>query len=58
VFRPYRNGQQAVKQLQGIIKTGRRFAVDVDLSKFFDRVDHDLLMTYLGYKVKDNDCLN
>ena len=52
-FRPYRNGQQAVKQVQGIIKTGRRFAVDVDLSKFFDRVDHDLLMTYLGYKVKD-----
>jgi RNA-directed DNA polymerase len=52
-FRPERNGQQAVKQVQGIIKTGRRFAVDVDLSKFFDRVDHDLLMTYLGYKVKD-----
>ena len=52
-FRPNRNGQQAVKQVQGIIKTGRRFAVDVDLSKFFDRVNHDLLMTYLGYKVKD-----
>lgn len=52
-FRPSRNGQQAVKQVQGIIKTGRRFAVDVDLSKFFDRVNHDLLMTYLGYKVKD-----
>ncbi len=52
-FRPNRNGQQAAKQVQGIIKTGRRFAVDVDLSKFFDRVDHDLLMTYLGYKVKD-----
>jgi len=52
-FRPYRNGQQAVKQVQSIIKTGRRFAVDVDLSKFFDRVDHDLLMTHLSYKVKD-----
>ena len=52
-FRPNRNGQQAVKQVQGIIKTGRRFAVDVDLSKFFDRVNHDLLMTHLGYKVKD-----
>jgi len=52
-FRPSRNGQQAVKQVQGIIKTGRRFAVDVDLSKFFDRVNHDLLMTHLGYKVKD-----
>jgi RNA-directed DNA polymerase len=52
-FRPNRNGQQAVKQVQSIIKTGRRSAVDVDLSKFFDRVDHDLLMTHLGYKVKD-----
>jgi len=52
-FRPNRNGQQAVKQVQGIIKTGRRFAVDVDLSKFFDRVNHNLLMTHLGYKVKD-----
>jgi RNA-directed DNA polymerase len=52
-FRPHRNGQQAVKQVQGIIKTGRRFTVDVDLSKFFDRVNHDLLMTHLGYKVKD-----
>ena len=52
-FRPGRNGQQAVKQVQGIIKQGRRIAVDVDLSKFFDRVNHNLLMTYLGYKVKD-----
>ncbi len=52
-FRPRRNGQQAVKQVQGIIKQGRRFAIDVDLSKFFDRVNHDLLMTHLGRKVKD-----
>jgi RNA-directed DNA polymerase len=52
-FRPNRNGQQAVKQLQSIIKTGRRFTVDVDLSKFFYRVDDDLLMTHLSYKVKD-----
>ncbi len=52
-FRPGRNGQQAVKQVQGIIQQGRPIAVDVDLSKFFDRVNHDLLMTHLGYKVKD-----
>jgi RNA-directed DNA polymerase len=52
-FRPNRNGQQAVKQVHGIIKEGRRIAVDVDLSKFFDRVNHDLLMTCLGRKVKD-----
>jgi RNA-directed DNA polymerase len=52
-FRPYRNGQQALTQVQSIIKTEHRFAVDIYLSKFFDRVDHDLLMAYLGYKVKD-----
>ena len=52
-FRPGRNGQQAVKQVQSIIKEGRCFAVDVDLSKFFDRVNHDLLMTLLSRKVTD-----
>ena len=52
-FRPGRNGQQAVKQVHRIIKEGRRIAVDVDLSKFFDRVNHDLLMAHLGRKVKD-----
>ncbi len=52
-FRPGRNGQQAVKQVNNIIKEGRRFAVDVDLSKFFDRVNHDLLMTRLGDTIKD-----
>ncbi len=56
-FRPRRNAQQAVKQVQGIIKDGRRIAVDVDLSKFFDRVNHNLLMTHLGYKVKDKHLL-
>ena len=52
-FHPGRNGQQALKQVQSIIKEGRRIAVDVDLSTFFDRVNHDLLMTHLGYKVKN-----
>jgi RNA-directed DNA polymerase len=52
-FRPGRNGQQAVQQVQRYIQEGRRIAVDVDLSKFFDRVNHDLLMTLLGRKVRD-----
>ncbi|MGB0360064.1 MAG: group II intron reverse transcriptase/maturase [Endozoicomonas sp.] len=55
-FRPGRSAHQAVKQVQGTIKQGRRYAVDVDLSKFFDRINHDLLMTHLGYKIKDR-CL-
>ena len=45
--------QQAVRRVQSILKEGRRFTVDVDLSKFFDRVNHDLLMTHLGRKVRD-----
>ncbi len=52
-FRPRRNGQQAAIQVQQIIKKGRRISVDIDLSKFFDRVNHDLLMTLLSRKVKD-----
>lgn len=52
-FRPGRNGQQAVKQVQQIIKQKRGIAVDVDLSKFFDRVNHDLLMSLVGRRVRD-----
>jgi RNA-directed DNA polymerase len=56
-FRPKRDAHQAVKQTQGFIKQGRKVAVDVDLSKFFDRVDHDLLMAHVGCKVKDKTLL-
>ena len=52
-FRPRRSALQAVTQVHSIIKSGRRFAVDVDLSKFFDRVNHDLLMSLLGRKVRN-----
>lgn len=52
-FRPGRNAHQAVRRVQSVLKDGRRFTVDVDLSKFFDRVNHDLLMTHLGRKVRD-----
>ncbi len=52
-FRPKRNGQQAVKQVQRLVKQKRRIAVDVDLSKFFDRVNHDLMMSKLSVRIKD-----
>ncbi|MEE2030504.1 reverse transcriptase domain-containing protein [Shewanella oneidensis] len=42
-FRPNRNAKQAVLQVRDIIKLKRKFAVDVDLSKFFDRVNHVLV---------------
>jgi len=52
-FRPNRNAAQAIKEVAGNIKLNRKIAVDVDLSKFFDRVNHDLLMTKLGFNIKD-----
>lgn len=43
-FRPGRNAWQAVQQAQSYIREGRRWVVDLDLGKFFDRVNHDTLM--------------
>ena len=43
-FRPGRSAHQAVCQAQRDVQNGRRWVVDVDLEKFFDRVNHDLLM--------------
>ena len=44
-FRPGRNAWQAVQREQGYIREGRRWVVDLDLEKFFDRVNHDILMS-------------
>ena len=52
-YRPYRSAQDAVKQVQTIIRGGRRWCVDMDLSKFFDRVQHDVLMSRVARKVRD-----
>jgi RNA-directed DNA polymerase len=52
-FRPGRSAHQAVKQIQGYIKAGYRVAVDMDLAKFFDRVNHDALMARVARKVQD-----
>ncbi len=52
-YRPYRSAQGAVKQIQKIIRDGRRWCVDMDLSKFFDIVQHDKLMAKVGRKVRD-----
>jgi RNA-directed DNA polymerase len=56
-FRPGRSAHQAVKQIQGYIKAGYRVAVDMDLAKFFDRVNHDALMARVARKVRDKDLL-
>ena len=52
-FRPRRNAHGAVKQIQRFIETGHKVAVDIDLSTFFDRVDHDLLMVRLARHLPD-----
>lgn len=52
-FRPKRSAHMAVRQVRRTIDDGYRWVVDVDLSKFFDRVDHDLLMSRIARKVKD-----
>lgn len=56
-FRPGRNAHGAVRQIKGFIEDGYRVAVDVDLSKFFDRVNHDLLMDRLRRFINDKGLL-
>ena len=52
-FRPGRSAQQAIRQTQAFVQDGYRVAVSVDLSKFFDRVNHDRLLSRLATRVKD-----
>jgi len=52
-FRPGRNAQQAVQQCRDYIRQGKRWVVDVDLSKFFDEVHHDRLLAKLRHRIKD-----
>ncbi|MDO9591873.1 MAG: group II intron reverse transcriptase/maturase, partial [Erysipelotrichaceae bacterium] len=52
-FRPNRSTHQAVKQAKQYIEEGYRYVVDLDLEKFFDRVNHDILMARVARKVKD-----
>ena len=52
-FRPGRSAHHAVHKVREYIREGYRIAVDVDLSKFFDTVDHDVLMHRVARKVLD-----
>ena len=52
-YRPIRSAHGAVKQIQTIIGSKHRWCVDMDLSKFFDRVSHDRLLWRVGRKVRD-----
>jgi group II intron reverse transcriptase/maturase len=52
-FRPNRRGHDAVREAKGYIEGGYRWVVDMDLEKFFDKVNHDRLMGTLAKKIKD-----
>ena len=52
-FRPGRGAHQAVRRAQAYIREGKRWVVDIDLEKFFDRVNHDVLMARVAREVSD-----
>ncbi len=52
-FRPGRSAHQAVLQAREYVSGGRRWIVDMDLEKFFDNVNHDILMSRVGRRVGD-----
>jgi RNA-directed DNA polymerase len=52
-FRPGRRAHDAVLAAQAFVQSGRRVVVDVDLEKFFDRVNHDILIDRLGKRIED-----
>lgn len=52
-FRPGRSQHQAVQAAQQIINSGKPYVVDIDLSKFFDRIHHDRLIARMGQLITD-----
>jgi RNA-directed DNA polymerase len=52
-FRPGRSAHDAVLAAQSYVQSGRRIVVDADLEKFFDRVDHDILIDRLQKRIED-----
>jgi group II intron reverse transcriptase/maturase len=56
-FRPGRSAHGAIGEARGYIQSGKRWVVDVDLEKFFNRVNHDVLMGKLGKRIEDRQVL-
>jgi RNA-directed DNA polymerase len=52
-FRPGRSAHDAVRQAQRYAQAGLRYVVDIDIAKFFDRVNHDILMSRIGKTIRD-----
>lgn len=56
-FRPGRSAHQAILKAQGYCAEEKKWVVDIDLEKFFDRVNHDILMSRVARKIKDKKVL-
>src|ERR1019366_3748432 len=52
-FRPARSAHDAVRAAQDMVASGRSWVVDIDLEKFFDKVNHDILMSRLARRIGD-----
>jgi RNA-directed DNA polymerase len=52
-FRPGRRAHDAVRRARAYVQEGRRYVVDLDLERFFDRVNHDVLMGRLAHRIAD-----
>jgi len=52
-FRPGRSAHEAVKAAQTYAQAGKNWVVDMDITKFFDRVNHDILMHRIGQTIRD-----
>jgi len=56
-YRPGRSAHDAVRAAQSFVHSGKSWTVDIDISAFFDEVDHDILMAKIGRKVRDKPVL-
>jgi len=56
-FRPNRSAHDAVRAAQGLIRAGKDWVVDMDITKFFDHVNHDILMHRVGQLIRDKQVL-
>jgi len=52
-FRPGKSAHDAVRAAQSYVQAGKEWVVDMDITKFFDRVNHDILMTRMGRTIRD-----
>ena len=57
-FRPAKSAHDALKAAQKIVASGKRWVVDMDLEQFFDRVNHDILMSRLARRIDDKQALS